>query len=56
MDLFGLTGITLLTPSFIFGIEVIMINVYGHTSTVHFARLILAVLLIIAGIIANLRG
>lgn len=57
MVLFGLSGIALFILGFIFAIEVIMLNlVYGHPFAMHFARLLLAALLIISGIQSFLFG
>lgn len=50
MVLFGLSGVILLILGFIFGIQVVVWNlVYGEPFALHFARLLLAAILIIAG-------
>jgi len=55
--LFGLSGIILLILGFIFGIQVIIWNLfYGEPFTFHFARLLLAAAFVIAGIQSFLFG
>lgn len=57
MVLFGLSGIALLTLGFIFGMQVVLWKlIYNESFSLHFARLLLAAILVIAGFQSFLFG